>query len=192
MSGSFTNGVYVVKGMYAGTCTYTTPGVYTVRASVSDEDGGTSAPAYYRSVIVYDPAGGSAMGSGFFTEDGQHTAKTHFTFSAKFVSGASLPNGNVRVRGGPLDFQSTTIEMLVAAGNWAQFWGTGTLNGAAARFRITVVENVSTGREKGADAIRVELWNAAGTTLLYDTQPGAAEDAPVTTAVDGGTIRVRR
>jgi hypothetical protein len=29
-----------------------------------------------------------------------------------------------------------------------------------------------------------------GVTLLYDTQSGAPQDAPVTTAVDGGNIRV--
>jgi len=31
-----------------------------------------------------------------------------------------------------------------------------------------------------------------GATLLYDTQPGAAQDAPVTTPTDGGTIQIRR
>jgi hypothetical protein len=86
-----------------------------------------------------------------------------------------------------MDFESTTIETLVASGDRAQFWGTGTLNGAAARFRITAVEGT-----KGSDAFRIELWNATGTSLLYDTQPGTAQDAPVTTPIDGGNVQVRR
>ena len=32
----------------------------------------------------------------------------------------------------------------------------------------------------------------SGATLLYDTQPGAAQDAPVTTKIEGGNIRILR
>ena len=186
-------GEYSGAGTLSVTCAYTTPGIYTVRATVSDEDGGTSAPAYYRDVIVYDPAGASVMGSGFYSGDGQGKTKTHFAFNASFASGASSPNGSVRlwIPGGQLNFEATAVEMLVAAGNRAQFWGTGTLNGAAARFRITVVDGDAAGAKRTADAIRVELWNAAGAPL-YDTQSGAAQDAPALTPVEGGNIQIRR
>ena len=55
---------------------------------------------------------------------------------------ATAPNGTAKfwITGAQVDFESTAIEMLIASGNRAQFWGTGTLNGAAARFRITVVD----------------------------------------------------
>ena len=81
----------------------------------------------------------------------------------------------------------------MVAGDRAQFWGTGALNGAPARFRITVVDgqaNGAYGHGSPADAIHVELWEASGATLLYDTQPGAAQDAPVTAPTDGGNIRI--
>jgi probable HAF family extracellular repeat protein len=184
---------YGSVGTFTGTCTYTRAGVYTVRASVSDEDGGVSAPAFYRYVVVYDPNGASATGSGFYAASHQAKgkgAKAHFTFDVAYRAGAeSAPNGKAKfwIPGGQLDFESTAIEVLVASGNRAQFWGTGTLNGAAARFRITAVDG-----SKGSDAIRIELWNAAGTSLLYDTQPGAAQDAPPTTTIDGGNIQVHR
>jgi hypothetical protein len=43
----------------------------------------------------------------------------------------------------------------------------------------------------GADAVRVELWDAAG-TVVYDSQPGAAQDAPVTQPIEGGSIQIHR
>jgi PKD repeat protein len=185
-----------ITSPYAGACTYTSAGVYTVRATVTDEDGGTSPMAFYRYVIVYDPDGASATGGGFYAIPGQakgNGARAHFAFSTRFLPGrAGAPNGTVRfwIPGGQLDFVSTAIEMLVAAGNRAQFWGTGTLDGAPARFRITAVDGQPRGREGSADAFRIELWRAG--TLVFDTQPGAAQDAPVATGIEGGNIQIRR
>jgi hypothetical protein len=180
------------RGTYSGACAYTSAGVYTVRATVSDEDGGTSAPAFFRYVIVFDPAG-SAVGGGFYSVPGQGNRKAHFTFDASFPGQGPVPNGTVRVwiPGGEMDFESSAVEMLVVSGSWAQFWGTGTLNGAPARFRITAVDGKANGHGGAADAIRIELRDASGATLLYDTQPGAAQDAPVTTRTEGGNIRIR-
>ena len=183
-----------VTAPYTASCTYASAGLYTVRATVSDEDGGSSVAAVYRYVIVYDPAGAFATGSGFYDVPGRRSSKAHFTFSAKFPPGQSTtPNGNLRfwIPGDGVDFESSTIDMLVASGPRAQFWGAGTLNGATVRFRITVVDGDVAGNKGAADAIRVELWNAAG-ALLYDTQLGAAQDAPVTTTIGGGNIQVRR
>jgi probable HAF family extracellular repeat protein len=174
-------------GTYAGACTYTSPGVYTVRATVSDEDGGTSAPAFYRYVVVFDPEGASTTGNGFYSVPGQGRTKAHFSFDVAYAEGQTVPNGTARfwTQGRQLAFESTTIEMLVASASRAQFWGTGTLNGVAARFRITAVSGGG-----APDAIRVELWDETGTTVLFDSQPGAAQDAPVTTVIDGGNIKI--
>ena len=88
-----------------------------------------------------------------------------------------------------MTFESTAIEMLVVSGNWSQFWGIGTLNGVPARFRITAVAGQGHGNKGTKDAFRIELWQAG--TLVFDSQPGAAQDAPVTTEIDGGNIRIR-
>jgi hypothetical protein len=177
------------SGAYAGTCTYTNAGVYTVRATVSDEDGGTSAPAFYRYVVVFDPEGASATGGGFYSVPGQGKTKAHFSFDVGYAEGQMVPNGTARfwTQGRQLEFESSTIEMLVASTNRAQFWGIGTLNGAPARFRITAASGGG-----APDAIRVELWDESGTTVLFDTQPGAAQDAPVTTVIDGGNIKIHQ
>ena len=180
-----------IASPYTGACSYMSAGVYTVRVTVSDEDGGTSAPAFYRYVIVYDPLGGSIAGNGFYTRTGSGNRKAHFTFSAGFAPGyPAAPNGKVRfwIPGEHVDFESTAVEMLVVAGDWAQLWGTGNLNGVPARFRVTAVD----GQRHGAngDAFRIELWQAG--TLVFDTQPGAAQDAPLTTGLGGGRIQVHR
>ena len=163
-------------------------------ATVSDEDGGASAPAFYRYAVVFDPEGGSVTAGAFYDIPGYGDRKAHFTFSAEFApEQAAAPNGTVKfwIPGRELDLESTALEMLVVSGNRAQFWGTGTLNGAPARFRITAVDGHSVGHESGAGAVRVELWDAAG-ALVYDSQPGAAQDAPVTQLIDGGSIQIHR
>lgn len=132
-------------------------------------------------------------GSGFYSVAGQGNRKAHFTFDASFPGGGTVPNGSVRlwIPGLDKNFESSTIESLVVSGNRAQFWGTGTLNGAPARFRITAVDG-NPHHDGVADAIRVELWDASGTTLLYDTQSGAPPESVVTTPIDGGNIQIRR
>jgi probable HAF family extracellular repeat protein len=185
------NGGYLGgRGTYRGACTYTSAGFYTISARVSDEDGGTSGEALFTDVVIFDPAA-STRGSGFYSVPGQGNRKAHFSFDASFPSGGTVPNGAVRlwIPSGEMDFRSSSIELLVVSRNRAQFWGTGTLNGAPARFRITAVDGNAHHDQLG-DAIRVELWDARGVTLLYDTQSGAPQGAPVTTPADGGNIRV--
>ena len=127
-------------------------------ATVFDDAGGTSESAFYRYVIVFDPEGAFTIGSGFYSVPGLDNDKAHFSFSARYVPDDAMPNGNAKiwVPNGQADFESTAIELLVASGNRAQFWGTGTLNGAAARFRITAVDGQEGGHGRGADAIRIE------------------------------------
>jgi probable HAF family extracellular repeat protein len=137
----------------------------------------------------------AAKGSGFYAVAGPGRSKAHFTFSATFLPGQpTTPNGTAKfwIPGARVDFESTTvIEMVVTSGNRVQFWGAGTLNGAPARFRITAVDGQTSGSDASADAFRIELWGAGG-TLAYDTQPGASRNASLTTAIDGGSIQVRR
>ena len=77
------------------------------------------------------------IGNGFFPVAGQGKQKTHFAFDLKLPTAGTAPNGSVKVwtAGRELTFECSTIEMLVVAGRRAQFWGTGSLNGVAARFR---------------------------------------------------------
>jgi hypothetical protein len=149
-----------------------------------------SAPAVYRSVVVFDPDGAFATGAGFYGIPGRGNAKAHFSFTVKFTAKELVPNGNAKFRipGDQMDFESTGIEMLVVSGNRAQFWGTGVLNGAVARFRITAVDGQTAGTDGAVDALRIELWQAGA--LVFDTQGGAPADASVTARIDGGNIQI--
>jgi probable HAF family extracellular repeat protein len=179
-----------VASPFSDACLYTSAGIFTVSATVADEDGGTSQAALYRYVIVYDPAGPSTSGSGFISVAGGPKGKAHFTFGASFPGSSLVPDGKAKfwIPGGSLDFESSVVQMLVVSGNRVQFWGTGTLDGGPASFRITAVDGGRAGREGSGDAFRIELWQRG--ILVFDTQPGAAQDAPVTTPLGGGNIQI--
>ena len=137
------------------------------------------------------PDGAFVTGTGFYNVPGEgKRAKAHFTFNVKFLPGHSAPNGTARfwIPGGQIDFQSADIEVLLIDGSRVQFWGTGTLDGGVARFRITAVDAKAAASDGGADAFRIELWRAG--RLVFDTQPGDAPDAPVTTVIQGGNIHI--
>ena len=173
------------------TCTYTAAGIYTVRATVSDEDGGTSAERAYQYVVVYDPEGAFVTGSGLL--ENATGGSAHTAFNARFLPGrTTAPEGSAKfwIPGQPVRFESTGLEMLVVSGNRAQLWGPGTWNGVAgARMRLTAVDGQAPGSDGSVDAIRVEIWDALG-MLVWDTQPGAPQDAPVTTPIRAGNIRI--
>jgi len=181
-----------IASPFSDACLYKSAGVFTVSVTIADEDGGTSAAAFHRYVIVYDPAGPPASGSGFISLTGDPKHKAHFTFSASFPARSLVPDGKAKfwVPGGSLDFESGVIQMLIVSGNRVQFWGSGTLGGGAASFRITAVDGDRAGSDGSLDAFRIELWQRGA--LVFDTQPGAAQDAPVTTLLGGGNIRIHR
>ncbi|HET7450514.1 MAG TPA: PKD domain-containing protein, partial [Gaiellaceae bacterium] len=197
-----------VASPYTAHCPYSAAGVYTVSASISDEDGGTSAVASYQYVIVYDPAGAFTVGSGWFTSPStacpalcsSDARRAEFAFRASFRNGrAAAPEGAVTFRvqpaqrtvsaSGALEFRSTSIEMLVVSGRRVQLWGTGAVNGVSGyAFRITAVDGGAGG---AADAVRVEIWDRER-TRVYDSQWDAPGDAAPATPVEGGQISILR
>jgi len=82
-----------------------------VHATVSDEDGGTSAPALYQSVAVFDPDGAVVTCGGFY-DVGLGDAKAHFIITARVLHEGTVPNGRATARNPSAhrDFASTAIE----------------------------------------------------------------------------------
>ena len=99
-----------ITSPYSATCTYGSPGVYTVRATVSDEDGGTSAPAFYQSVSVFDPEGAVVTCGGFY-DVGPGDAQAQFAITERFFHQGTVPNGRATFwdPSEHLDFESTAI-----------------------------------------------------------------------------------
>jgi hypothetical protein len=185
------------SGIAAGSHTYTTPGVYTVAATVADADGG-SGSAVFQYLVVYDPSGGFVTGAGWITSpagasaaDPGMTGRAHFGFNSKYQNGASVPTGNTHFHfnAGNLTFRSVTYQWLVVAGARAQFKGSGTVNGTGDYgFLLTAVDGQLNGG--GGDRFRIKIWEKASGAVVYDNQVGADDAADPSTVLGGGNIAI--
>jgi hypothetical protein len=181
-----------------GDCTYTAAGVYTVTATVTDDDGG-SGSGTLQYVVVYDPGAGFVTGGGWITSPaGAYaanpalTGRANFGFNAKYAHGAQVPDGQTQFhfQAAGLNFHSTAYQWLVVAGARAQYKGTGTINGGGSySFLLTVIDGQVNGGG-GVDRFRLKIWNAGG--VIYDNQMGGADDAPASMAIGGGSIVIHK
>jgi alpha-tubulin suppressor-like RCC1 family protein len=183
------------------TCRYTTPGVYSVTATVTDDDGAQSAVFNY--VVVYDAAGGFVTGGGWVDSpngacawsgcavDGSTTGKASFGFVAKYQKGATVPSGDTefQFKSGNLSFVSTAYQWLVVAGARAQYKGDGTINGQGQYgFLLTAIDGQAVGGG-GVDKFRLKIWDRTDNDrVVYDNQLGVPDGADPTTSLGGGSI----
>jgi len=177
-----------------GTCTYTAAGVYTVTATVTDDDGGSDTETY-QYVVVYDPGAGFVTGGGWITSPAgayaanpSLTGRANFGFNSKYKKGAQVPDGQTQFnfQAAGFNFHSTAYEWLVVAGARAQYKGTGTINGSGSySFLLTVIDGQQPGGG-GVDRFRLKVWGPGG--VIYDNQMGDGDNAPASTALGGGSI----
>ncbi len=176
---------------------YSTPGIYTLMLTLTDDDTGQDIE-YIRYVVVYDPDDGFVTGGGWidspagaYTADPDLTGRANFGFVAKYKKGQSTPDGNTefQFKAGDINFHSSVYEWLVVAGHKAQFKGAGTINGAGNfGFMITATdENLTPSVD--TDRFRIKIWDIAnGNQVVYDNQVGAADDAEATMDIGAGSI----
>ena len=192
----------VAAGSMSATHVYAASGVYTITATVSDDDGGSGlrssvldAPAY---VVVFDPSAGFVTGGGWIespdaacqltTACSAATGKASFGFVSRYQSGATQPSGNTEFhfKAGDFRFKSASYEWLVVAGSRAQFKGEGTINGAGAYgFLLTAIDDTT-------DRFRIKIWDKATGAIVYDNQAGAEDDSNAATALGGGSIVIHK
>lgn len=181
---------------------YATPGVYTLKLIVTDNDGADSNESVYQYVVVYDPNGGFVTGGGWidspagaYAADPSLSGKANFGFVAKYKKGANVPDGNTQFqfKAGDLNFHSSSYEWLVVAGARAQFKGEGTINGAGHYgFMLTVIDGQISGGG-GVDKFRIKIWDMDnGDAIVYDNLMGGADDAAPTTTLGGGSIVIHK
>jgi hypothetical protein len=184
-----------------GSHTYTTPGIYTIKITVTDDDGGSGSSSFLY-VVVYDPSGGFVTGGGFITspagayvKDPSATGRANFGFNSKYLKGATVPTGQTefQFKAGSLNFHSSSYEWLVVAGARAQYKGVGTVNGSGSYgFMLTAIDGQVSGGG-GADKFRIKIWDKAnGDAVVYDNQMGAATDADPTMTLQGGSIVIHK
>jgi len=173
------------SGSCTGTHQYTAAGVYTISATVTDDDTGSATSTCDTLLVVYDPRGGFVTGGGWINSPaGAYIAnpslvgKANFGFVSKYQKGASAPDGNTefQFKAGDLNFHSSSYQWLVVAGAKAQYKGVGTINGSGNYgFLLTATDGQIAGG--GVDKFRIKIWDkTAGDTVVYDNAPSASDD----------------
>ena len=187
-------------GVVTMTHVYTQAGVYTLRLTVFDNQGG-SGFSEFEYVVVYDPEGGFVTGGGWinspegaYRPDPTLTGRANFGFVSKYRRGSRIPEGRTEFNFSVanLNFHSAEYQWLVISGARAQYRGTGTINGAGSyHFMLTAIDGQAVGGG-GQDKFRMKIWSASTGELVYDNQLGAPDDADPTTIIGGGSITIHR
>ena len=189
------------SGTVAAICTFSASGVYMVRLTVTDDDGGFGESGTVGDVtafvVVYDPDGGFVTGGGWidsppgaYVPNPPLTGKASFGFVSKYQRGSNVPTGQTefQFKVADLNFHSTSYDWLVVAGAKAQFKGTGTINGGGDYgFLLTAIDGQLQGGG-GTDRFRIKIWDRASGLVVYDNQLGADDYGDAATAIDGGSI----
>jgi PKD repeat protein len=181
------------NGAVSGTCTFTSAGVYVVRLTVTDDDGGSDTKRSSGQVVIYDPNAGWITGGGWINSpanacpsSGGAAGKLSFSFASKYESASSPPTGNAdfKLNQGKLDFHGTSLDWMVVANNSARIEGRGTLNGGGDYgFSLEATDGT-------VDEIRIRIWRRSTGAVVYDNQPGSPIGTSTLTPLGGGSIQV--
>jgi PKD repeat protein len=154
--------------------TYTTPGVYEIGLTVTDNDGGEGT-SQYQYVVVYDPSAGFVTGGGWiyspvgaYVPDHELAGKATFGFVSKYKKEDTSPTGNTEFQFyiANLNFHSESYEWLIVTGsNYAKIKGSGTINGMDDyKFMIWA-------GDEETDTFRIKIWeedSLGNETVTYD------------------------
>jgi PKD repeat protein len=176
--------------------TYTLPGVYTVKLTVTDSAGETG-ESTFRYVVVYDPSAGFVTGGGWidsppgaYAPDPSLAGKASFGFVARYKKGTTVPTGQTefQFKVADLNFHSEAYDWLVVAGPKAQFKGRGTINGQGDYGFILTAMDAALTPSTDVDLFRIKIWDVITGQVVYDNQMGEGDEAAPATAIGGGSI----
>jgi uncharacterized membrane protein len=189
-------------GSVTGSSTFTTPGVYNLKLTVTDQNGavGTATtPGGPEAVlVVYDPSAGFVAGGGWIDSPaGAYPAspalagKASFGFVSKYARGTTAGGETeFRLEVADLDFYSTRYDWVAISGAKVQYRGSGTINGAGDYgFLLSAIDGQIRG--DGVDRFRIKITDKTTGAVVYDNQMGAADTTSAATPLEGGTIEIQ-
>jgi hypothetical protein len=179
---------------------YSTPGVYTIELTITDDDTGSDSSTFQEYVVVYDASGGFVTGGGWILSPegacpGCETSpegKATFGFVSKYKKGADTPTGQTefQFKTGDLNFHSSSYDWLVIAGANAKYKGMGAINGEGEyKFMLTATDGDLLGGGK-ADEFRIRIWDDVG--LYYDNKKDLGDEEYGGTELGGGNIVIHK
>jgi PKD repeat protein len=182
-------------GSVAGTCAFSSAGVYTVRLTIRDDDGASDTELASGYVVVYDPSAGWVTGGGWIeSREGAYAeapaagGKLSFALLVRYQANATTPSGNAdfKLNAAKLDFRSTAFDWMALVGSTVRVQGRGTLNGVGDyAFAVVASDGV-------ADAIRIRIWHRVTGAVVYDNEPGQPLESDPLTALGGGSLEVHQ
>ncbi|MEO7295520.1 MAG: ExeM/NucH family extracellular endonuclease, partial [Candidatus Limnocylindria bacterium] len=108
-----------------------------------------------------------------------------FELSADYAGPSIIPTGHTTFTLPGFVFESTSYEWLVAEvdGSGARYSGSGTVNGESGYGFLVAVTD-------GPDRLRMKIWDEETDEVVFDNQPGDADDATGSHAIRSGQIKI--
>jgi hypothetical protein len=180
---------------------YTLPGVYVPKLTVTNKNGAASNQATYEFVVIYDPSAGFVTGSSTIKVLGSYLANPTSTYSGKLgfntkykKDGTLESETEFELTGVKFHFHSYNAAWMVVNGYKAEYQGTGSVEGSSHLygFTVSVIDGQAAGGG-GIDKIRLSIWDITnGNAFVYDTQPGAPVNADPTNPIVNGNLMIRK
>lgn len=172
---------------------YTFAGVYEITLTVTDNNGAQGS-SIYQYISVYNPTPQGLFTSarrfispaGAYLQNPSLTGQVQFGITAKYQGITPFGNVSMNFNAADLNFEATSITVLVTEGDKATLRGTGTINGSGNyNFLVTGLD----GNQGGDDFLRFQIKDPANNNaVIYDSQQNAADTTDPTTYVIGQLI----
>jgi hypothetical protein len=161
---------------------------------VTDNDGGAANRSVSVVIAVKPPvvAEYAAYGAGWI---GTHRDKVSFAFAGKNYRGVPLGSAELRQhdnrhdgrRDRGLSFRASSVSSVEVGKRDIRIEGSGRLNDRRGySFLLTARAG-----DRG-ETFRMKIWDSSTGKVVYDSQPGDADDAEPSSRVNGGNIAVVR